>query len=113
MIDIPALRKLVEAGAARVVVDASGEILDREQPSEVGPALLIAAPLTEAVKVVDGGLVHDSLDRDGLWSIEGFGLGREVLLALDGGLMAPGELIDAVTRAGFEWRVISPSSSSS
>lgn len=112
MIDILALRKLVHAGKARVVVDVTGAVVDRDELPEVGTAALIATPLTEAVKVVDGGLVLDSLDRDTLWSIEAFVLGREVLLALHEGLTTPEELIGAVTRAGFEWQVISPSSSS-
>lgn len=113
MIDIPALRKLVEEGETHVVLDATGGIVDRDELPDVSSAALIAAPLTEAVKVVDGGLIHDSLDRDALWSIEGFVLGREVLLVLDVGLTTAVDLIGAVTRAGFEWQVISPSSSSS
>jgi hypothetical protein len=112
VIDIPALRTRIEAGASRVVVDASGELLDQTGASESGPALLIAAPLTDAVKVVVGGLVHESLDRDALWSIAGFVLGREVVLALGDDVTTPAGLIEAVTGAGFEWQVISPSSSS-
>lgn len=112
MIDIPALRKLVDAGGVRVVVDGNGEIVDRDELSDFGPAVLIASPVTDAVKVVDAGLVQGSLDRDALWAIQGFVLSREVLLALDDDLIHPGELISAVTRAGFEWQVISSSSSS-
>ncbi|MEX2252499.1 MAG: hypothetical protein WD895_10625 [Acidimicrobiia bacterium] len=112
MIDIEALRNLVEKGEPRVVVDATGAIADRGERFGVGDALLIVVPPTDAVKVVAGGLVHDSLDRDTMWSIEGFVLGREVVLSLDRGLTTPGELIDAVTRAGFEWQLSRPSSSS-
>lgn len=112
MIDMPALRNLVEAGELTVVVDAAGEIVYRGGVSEEGPALLITSPLTDAVKVVAGGLVHESLDRDILWSIEAFVLAREVVLALDESVSTPGELIEAVTNAGFEWRAISASSSS-
>lgn len=111
MIDISALRKLIEAGESYVIFDARGNILDRRELAEVGRAVLIATPLTDAVKLVVGGLVQDSLDRDTLWSIEGFGLGREVMLAVDESVATPEALIDAVTRAGFEWQVISPSSS--
>ena len=112
MIDIPALRELVEAGESRVAFDLTGEVLDRVAISTLEPALLVVSALTEAVKVVAGGLVRDSLDRDKIWSVEGFILSREVLAALDVGLTTPEELIEAVTNAGFEWGVISPSSSS-
>ena len=113
MIDILALRKLVETGKPRVVVEAGGRVVDREDLPEVGSAALITGPLTDAVKAVEGGLVQESLDRDSLWSIEGFVLSGEVLMALDEGLTTAEELISAVTRAGFEWQLISSSSSSS
>lgn len=112
MIDIPALRELVEAGEARVAFDVTGVILEAGDVSASGSAVLVASPLTEAVKVVADGLVHESLDRDTIWSVDGFVLGRDVLAALEAGVTTAGELIEAVTRAGFEWRVISPSSSS-
>jgi len=112
VIDIAALRKLVESGELLVVIDAAGVVVEDSGTQESGPALLIAAPVTEAVKVVNGGLVHDSVDRDTLWSVENFVLGPEVVMALDEGVITPGELIEAVISAGFEWRVINPSSSS-
>ncbi|MDP9494514.1 MAG: hypothetical protein M3P87_04665 [Actinomycetota bacterium] len=112
MIDIPALRLLIEAGESRVAFDLTGEVFDGVANSTSQPALLVVSTLTEAVKVVGGGLVRDSLDRDEIWSVEGFILSREVLAALDQDLMTSGELIEAVTDAGFEWEVVSPSSSS-
>ena len=112
MIDIAALRKLVESGELPVVIDAAGVLVEDSRIKESGPALLIAVPVTDAVKVVDGGLVHESVDRDTLWSVEKFVLGPEVVMALDESVTTPGELIEAVISAGFEWRVINPSSSS-
>jgi hypothetical protein len=52
------------------------------------------------------------LDRDALWSIHGFVLGREVVLALGDDVTTPEDLIAAVPAAGFEWETISPASSS-
>ncbi len=107
MIDIRALRDLIEAGGQVVVIDSDGEFVDFGEMDVGGPAGLIAVPVTDAVKVVAGGLVHESLDRGTLWSIEGFRLGREVLVALDDDVVTPQKLIDVVVAAGFRW-VISP-----
>jgi len=112
MIDIPTLRRLIDAGERRVVFDTAGELLESGEAPEKGAALLIVASVTDAVKVVTGDLVRGSLDRETLWAIEGFALGSEVVRALGDGVATPGELIEAVTSAGFEWQVIRTSSSS-
>ena len=106
MIDIPTLRALIEAGESRVAFDASGEMLDQGSEPPVGSALLIVVPVTEAVKIVVGGVVHESLDRDTLWSIQGFVLASEVVLALGDDVTTPEDLIAAVSHAGFEWETI-------
>lgn len=107
MIDIRALRDLIEAGRPFVVINSDGEVIDQGESGVVGPAVLIAVPVTDAVKVVAGGLVHDSLDRETLWSIEGFQLGVDVLVALGDDVVTSQSLIDVVIAAGFQW-VISP-----
>jgi len=112
VIDIPTLRALIEAGEPRVVIDASGELLDQGAVPLLGSAVLIVLPVTEAVKVVVGSVVHESLDRDTLWSIDGFVLGREVVLALGDDVTTTEDLIAAVPEAGFEWETISLASSS-
>jgi len=112
VIDIPTLRALVEAGESRVAIDASGEILDQGSLPLLGSAVLIVAPVTEAVKVVVGGVVHESLDRDTLWSIQGFVLGSEVVLALGDEVTTPENLIAVVPHAGFEWETFTLASSS-
>jgi hypothetical protein len=112
VIDIPTLRALIEAGEPRVAIGSSGEILDLEEMPLLGSAVLMVAPVTESVKVVVGRVVHESLDRDTLWSIQGFVLGREVVLALGDDVTTSEDLIAAVSDAGFEWETISPASSS-
>jgi hypothetical protein len=107
VIDIQALRELVDKGQQPVVIDVDGNVLYQSESGEIGPAILIAVPVTDAVKVVAGGLVLGSLDRDTLWSVEGFQLGRQVLSALDDGATTSQDLIDAVVEAGFAWQVIS------
>jgi 2-C-methyl-D-erythritol 4-phosphate cytidylyltransferase len=89
------------------VIDADGALKEGVAPEASDPAVLIASPVTDAVKVVSGGLVQDSLDREALWSIEGFQLQREVLLALDNSVTSPQSLIEQVIEAGFQWHVIS------
>ena len=86
-------------------------MLDQGPLPLLGSAVLIVVPVTEAVKVVVGGVVHESLDRDTLWSVQGFVLGSEVVLALDD-LTTPEDLIAAVPHAGFEWETITLASSS-
>jgi hypothetical protein len=112
MIDMAALRRLAEAGAVRVAVDVAGGIIETQETSGPGHAVLITTTPTDAVKVVNGGMIIESLNRDLLWSIEAFVLGSEVVMAIDGKVNSPEELVEAVSNAGFEWRVVSPSSSS-
>jgi hypothetical protein len=107
VIDIHALRELIDKGQRSIVIDVDGNVVDQRDPGVLGPAVLIALPVTDAVKVVAGGLVLDSLDRDTLWSVEGFQLGPQVLSAVDHGRFTAQDLIDAVVEAGFEWQVIS------
>ncbi len=89
-------------------IDHGGALVDRGELDVHGPAILIAVPVTDAVKVVYEGQVRGSLDRGTLWSIEGFRLEREVLLALDIETIDPEGLVDAVVAAGFQWQVINP-----
>ena len=74
MIDIPVLARAGGGGRA-----AGRHRRRRRGPGgagcRIGARPPDASPVTDAVKVVDGGLVQDSLDRDTLWSVEGFVLG--------------------------------------
>jgi 2-C-methyl-D-erythritol 4-phosphate cytidylyltransferase len=109
VIDLRSLLELTTTGQPCVAIDADGALLEDLELDVSDPAVLFVAPVTDAVKVVAGGLVHDSLDRETLWAIEGFQLTREVLLALDDGVTSSQSLIDRVIEAGFQWQVITPS----
>lgn len=106
MIDIRALRKLAEGGLNHLDIDHSGALVDWGELKVKGPAVLIAVAVTDAVKLVGNGLVLESVDRDNLWSIQGFRLEREVLLALGDELSDPEPLVTAVAAAGFPWQVV-------
>jgi hypothetical protein len=105
VIDIQAVRRLAEAGQRQLSFDARGAVVELDEvPS--GSATLYARPLTDAVKVVAGGLVHESLDRDSLWAVEGFTLRDHVLMAIEVDAVTPEQLVEIVTGLGFEWEVI-------
>jgi hypothetical protein len=106
VIDIRALRKLAEGGQDHLDIDHAGALVDWGELEVKGPAVVIAVAVTDAVKLVGDGLVLDSLDRDDLWSVQGFRLQREVLLALGGELSDPQSLVTAVAAAGFPWQVV-------
>ncbi|HEY6628958.1 MAG TPA: hypothetical protein VI193_08240 [Acidimicrobiia bacterium] len=108
MIDIRALRKLTEGGKDHLDIDHAGALVDRGELNVEGPAVLFVVPVTDAVKVVVDDLVLDSLDRDDLWSIQGFRLEHEVLLVLQDEVSDPQSLVEAVAAAGFVWQVIHP-----
>ena len=70
---------------------------------------MLVSPVTEAIKLVgDDGLVAQSMDREGMWSVDAIALSRAVLDRLDDGDMSVEDLLAAVREAGFEWQ-ISPS----
>ena len=63
-------------------------------------------PVTDAVKQVDDGRIRSSLDREGLWWIEGFALDLSVLTVIGKLVLTPEDLIQTVEQAGFEWSVV-------
>lgn len=93
----------------RVAFDTQGNPVEIDLAIVHGPASLLVAPVTDAVKRMRGGVV-ESLDRDQMWVVEAMVLETDVLQALgDVGLTAE-ELWRAVEQAGFSWQV-SPTSS--
>ena len=101
MIDSRTLRALA-ATAPLVIVDHSGEPMDREGlPDELPVPGLLVSPVTEAVKQVEAGRLITDVDRDSLWAVGGFVLDIAVIAALGEGTYSAAELIGAVTSAGF------------
>ena len=88
----------------RAVFDKDGNLLDIEIPSELGPAALLVAPVTDAVKRVDDDRV-ESLDRDQMWLVEAIVLHRDILDRLEDREMIAGDLLTAVRDAGHSWQV--------
>lgn len=111
MIDLTLIRDLLEAGVDRLGFDATGEVIEPDRLSGNGPAVLRVDDVTDAVKLVDDGMVVGPVDRDTLWEVQWFELDRAVLLKLSGARTEPGDLIEAVEAAGHVWEVIPVSSS--
>ncbi len=74
-----------------------------------GRPFFIVAPVTDAVKRVEAGVVR-SLDRDDMWSVEAIVLSHEVLSRLEDREMTVEDLMAAVGDLGYDWEV-SPTSS--
>lgn len=92
-----------------VIFDKHGDVVQRVIPEDSGPAALLVSPVTDAIKLVgDDGLIEESLDRDGMWSVDAIALSRAVLERLDDRDMSVEDLLVAVREAGFQWQV-SPS----
>ena len=106
MIDIGALIEAAGDQGSPVVFDPVGNPLPRPIPAAQGVAVVLVRPVTDAVKQVDDGLIRSSLDRKGLWWIEGFALDPSVLSAIGKLMISPEDLIQTVELAGFEWSVV-------
>jgi len=102
----PQVLKRRVPGAGRIVIDHRGEEIAAEWvPDDAPVAGLLVGKVNEAVKQVEAGQVIEYLNRDALWAVEGFVLGRAVLEAIPEGDYLAAELIDAVAAAGFAWQV--------
>lgn len=89
----------------RVFIDAAGLPSEAPGPVPWGDAVVVAIPAVDAIKVVEGGRVGKSLDRDGVLRAVGFVLSRQVLVALGSTWIDPGVLYGEVAGLGFNWQV--------
>lgn len=88
----------------RLVFDQHGDPVEHEIPETTGPAVLLVAPVTDAVKRVEARQV-ESLDRDGMWAVEAIVLDRSVLNRLGDDEITAEDLLSAVRDLGFSWEV--------
>lgn len=88
----------------RAVFDQHGNLLDIDIPSGVGPATLLVAPVTDAVKRLDDDRV-ESLDRDQMWLVEAIVLHRDILDHIGDREIDAEDLLTAVRDAGHSWQV--------
>lgn len=89
--------------------DEHGDPVARDIPEMTSPAVLLVAPVTDAVKRVEGREV-ESLDRNSMWAVEAIVLDRSVLHRLGDDEMTAEDLLSAVRDLGYSWEV-SPISS--
>ncbi|HUG31343.1 MAG TPA: hypothetical protein VMM14_00505 [Acidimicrobiia bacterium] len=87
-----------------VAFDRWGETFEVDIPGSIGPAALLVSPLTDALKLVAGGVV-ESVDRDQMWQVEAMVLNRVVLRRLSGDEMSVEELMRAVRELRFRWQI--------
>jgi hypothetical protein len=109
VIDLGALLEQVADGATHVAFDNAGALVSGTSPPKGDFALLLVRPVTDAVKEIDGARVRASVDREGLWLVEGFSVDRKVIEAVGPRPITSDELIAAVEDAGFEWKVVDSS----
>lgn len=89
-----------------VAVDKFGAILDIEIPADIGPAALLVAPVTDALKEVDEqGRVLGSVDRARMWAVEAIVLNEIAVRRLQQETYTVGDLLDAVRESGLAWQV--------
>lgn len=87
-----------------MVFDRQGNPADVDVSHVGGHAVLVVAPVTDAVKRVEGGRV-ESLDRDRMWAVEAIALSKVVLEQLDVDELSVEELLAAVLRIGYSWEI--------
>lgn len=88
-----------------MVFACDGEPMGIDIPGPGGVPALLVAPVTDAVKRVDGDVVA-SFDRDTLWAVDAMALGREVLEALGDVELSAETLVDEVRALGYSWQII-------
>lgn len=106
---ITTARLLENVSGGRVVFDRHGEPVDFNLPADVGEAVLVVAPVTDAVKRVNDSSV-ESLDRDELWVVVAVVLAEPILKRVDATFDTTDDLLEAVRDLGYTWTV-SPVSS--
>ncbi len=104
MISISLLRERIVGG--RVVFDAQGSPAEVDVSHARGQAILVVAPVTDAVKRVEGGRV-ESLDRDRMWAVEAIALDKAVVERLDVDELSVEDLLISVHRMGYSWEISS------
>ncbi len=87
-----------------MVFDRQGNPAAVDVSQASGQAILVVAPLTDAVKRVEGGRV-ESLDRDRMWVLEAIALDMVVVEQFDVDELSVEELLAAVPRMGYSWEI--------
>lgn len=77
-----------------------------EGPPAEGQAVMVVAPVTDAMKLVDADLVVGAVDRETVGQATGFALSRSVLERLGAGPYDAAGLIEAVRALGVVWTVV-------
>ena len=90
----------------RVAVTTGGTVVDVPVPPDVGPAVMVVKPVTDALKFGESGRLVASVDRDRTWAVHAFVLHRDVLGKLQSEQLTARELKAEVERLGIVWDVL-------
>lgn len=108
MLTVSGLQELLGEDRDWIVVRPTGESVDMEIPPDIGPATLLVATVTDALKTVsEDGFVEGSLDRESVWKVEAIALNRVVVQRLEGEEMSPLDLYRSVIRLRLGWQIAS------
>jgi hypothetical protein len=83
-------------------VDADGRVVEAPIEDLALPSLLVA-PVSDAVKHVEGDRLTEDLDRRQLWAVRGIAIDQTVAESLPDGSFTLAELIELVDAAGHVW----------
>jgi hypothetical protein len=87
-----------------VAFNESGDLIEIEVPTTIGPAAFLVTAVTDAVKrVVDGQI--ESLDRNQMWAVDAIVLNQVVLRRLEDEELTASELIARVRELGYAWQI--------
>jgi hypothetical protein len=89
-------------GEGTACVDSDGLGIDASSDDLPIPALLVA-PVSDAVKHVEGDRVIYDLDRSQLWAVQGIAIDRAIVETLPEGSFTMAEVIQLVAAAGHVW----------
>lgn len=107
MVISQALREFAETELGRIWITSSGELSEFDGlPEDTLIPALVVGHVTEAVKQIETGTITQYLNRDALWAVQGFVLDRQVISSLPDGVDSAADLVEAVTRAGYEWQTV-------
>jgi hypothetical protein len=89
-----------EGGVASV--DGDGRVVEAPIDGVELPCLLVA-PVSDAVKHVEGDRLTEELDRSQLWAVRGIVIDQAVAESLPDGSFTLAEVIELVDAAGHVW----------
>ncbi len=96
-------RLLLGLGRDPVSFGVTGE--EGDPPTLDGPAVMVVAPVTDALKLVVDGVVSGPIDRERVAIAVSFSVSRDLLERLGDGQFDAAGLIESIRSLGAEWAI--------